>query len=116
MGKAVSFRITCTECDTQTYIRRRDLDDSPWTALAPYKGGGICPDCSPAATHDPADAETDTGVSFEDLNNIGAVGASNLRDAGIVTEDDVREASDEEILAVSAIGEAGLTSIRRNIR
>jgi hypothetical protein len=116
MGKAVSFRITCTECDTQTYIRRRDLDDSPWTALAPYKGGGICPDCSPAATHDSADAETDTGVQFEALNNIGEVGASNLRDAGIVTEEDVRHASDEEILAVPAVGEAGLSSIRRKIR
>jgi len=116
MGKTVSFRITCAECDKQTYIRRRDLDDSPWTSLSPYKGIGTCPDCSPAAAHDPADAETDTGVQFEALNNIGEVGASNLRDAGIVTEDDVRHASDEEILAVSAVGEAGLSSIRRKVR
>jgi len=51
-------------------------------------------------------------IAFEEFDGIGQTGADNLREAGIVTEQDVHRASDEEILAVSWVGEKGLDSIR----
>jgi len=54
-------------------------------------------------------------VAFEELDGIGETGADNLRESGIVTEQDVHRASDEEILAVSWVGEKGLESIRRTV-
>ena len=51
-------------------------------------------------------------IAFEEFDGIGQTGADNLREAGIVTEQDVHRASDEEILSVSWVGEKGLDSIR----
>lgn len=51
-------------------------------------------------------------IPFEELDNIGAQGAQNLRDAGYVTINDVAQASDSELLSVSWVGEAGVASIR----
>jgi predicted flap endonuclease-1-like 5' DNA nuclease len=63
-------------------------------------------------------AKTDTGsssgeeIQFEELEGIGETGANNLREAGIVTTDDVYTAADEDILNISWVGEKGLQSIR----
>ena len=63
-------------------------------------------------------AKTDTGsssgeeIQFEDLDGIGETGADNLREAGIITTDDVYRASDEDILNISWVGKKGLQSIR----
>lgn len=51
-------------------------------------------------------------IAFEEIDNIGESGAENLRAAGYETTEDIRLASDEDILDVSWIGEAGLESIK----
>lgn len=62
------------------------------------------------------DDETDDpdspDVPFEDIDGIGPSTAAKLREQGFVTEDDVRAASDEAILAVAGVGPANLTAIR----
>lgn len=57
-------------------------------------------------------ADEDEEVPFEELSNIGATAAGNLRDAGYKTCGDVRGASDETLLDVSWVGEKGVQSIR----
>lgn len=51
-------------------------------------------------------------VPFEELDSIGESGADNLRKAGFETVADVTKASDEALLDVSWVGEAGVASIR----
>lgn len=54
-------------------------------------------------------------IELESLDGIGETGATNLIEAGIATDDDVRRASDEEILSVSWVGEKGLESLRNAV-
>jgi hypothetical protein len=51
-------------------------------------------------------------VPFEELDGIGEKAASNLRDAGYETVNDVARASDDELLEIAWVGEKGLNSIR----
>lgn len=51
-------------------------------------------------------------VPFEDIDGIGPSTAAKLRSRGFVTEDDVRGASDDTLLAVAGVGPANLTAIR----
>lgn len=51
-------------------------------------------------------------VPFEDLDNIGATAADNLREHGFKTCNDIRQAEDDELLNVSWVGEKGVSSIR----
>lgn len=51
-------------------------------------------------------------MEFENYDGIGAKGAENLRNAGYKNERDIQNASDEELLDVSWVGEKGLTSLR----
>lgn len=65
---------------------------------------------------EPSFAHTGDGdpepIEFEDLENIGQKGATNLRKNGFETTEDIRRASDEEILDVSWVGDGGLESLR----
>jgi predicted flap endonuclease-1-like 5' DNA nuclease len=51
-------------------------------------------------------------VPFEELDGIGSKAATNLRNEGFRTCNDVRNASDDEILDVAWVGETGLDEIR----
>jgi hypothetical protein len=55
-------------------------------------------------------------IPFEELDSIGEKGAQNLRDAGYETRSDVVNASDEELLDVSWVGESGVQSIREEVQ
>lgn len=91
--------------------KRDDFDKN--VAAGRYK---LCPDeDSFAQTAVPDDSASRDAIDFEELEGIGQTGADNLREAGIVTENDVYRATDEEILAVSWVGEKGLHSIKRAV-
>lgn len=106
----VSYRIRCEDCEADTVIKEEDFDDSSWSINSPHQHSGLCPSCDP--THHSADQE----VRFEQLDNIGESGAENLRESGIVTRQDVMDASDEDILDVSWVGDGGLESIREEVQ
>lgn len=54
-------------------------------------------------------------VDFESFDGIGEKGAQNLRDAGYKTERDIRNASDDDLLDVSWVGEKGVNALREAI-
>jgi len=54
-------------------------------------------------------------VAFEDVDRVGAKGASELRKAGYSTKGDIRRASDEELIEVDYIGETTVENIREYI-
>lgn len=113
----VSYRIYCEECSNEIVIRERDMDDHPWEVISAFEHKGLCPACNPAVdvADDSEYARQHEEVAFESLDNIGNAGAENLREAGFVTRQDVANASDDELLDVSWIGEGGLDSIRTEI-
>lgn len=114
----VSYRIYCEECTNEEVILEDEMDQSNWKITSKYQNKGICPACNDSVNVDEESqyAEQHTEVPFEQLDNIGEAGANNLREAGIVTRQDVENASDEEILDVSWVGEGGLESIRQEVK
>jgi len=111
----VSYKIYCTECDNETHIRRRDIEDSPWSVENPYRNKGLCPSCNPVSFDEQSPSSDDT-VDFSSLRGIGESTAQNLIDAGIETRQDVRDASDNELLSVSGVGKTSLESLRNDTR
>lgn len=114
----VSYRIYCDECTNEEVIREEHMDDHIWKINSKVNHSGLCPACNDAVDVD-ADSEyarEHEEVAFEDLDAIGDAGASNLREKGIVTRQNVRDASDEEILDTSWVGEKGLKSIRQEVQ
>jgi hypothetical protein len=51
-------------------------------------------------------------VPLEEIDNVGEVSASNLRDRGLVTEEDFQRASDDKILSCRGVGKKALNNIR----
>lgn len=109
----VSFRIYCTECDAETVLRKDKETDSNWKVNNFYDQSAVCPDCrrdiSIVAKEDEEDAAE---IIFEELDSIGVTAAENLRNAGFITTQDIETASDDDLLAVSWIGDAALESLR----
>lgn len=112
----VSYRVYCDDCTKETVIRDDRMEDSPWAVNDKYGHSGVCPACNPAVSDDSATGREHEEVVFEDLDNIGDAGAENLRDEGFVTRQDVKDATDDEILEVSWVGEGGLESIRQEVQ
>lgn len=92
------------------------MSDHPWLVKGKQNHSGLCPACNDAVEAGGEYAREHEEVPFEDLDNIGNSGAENLRDAGIITRQHVSNASDEEILNVSWVGQGGLESIRREVQ
>lgn len=116
----VSYRLYCQgeNCSNEEVIRESALDDSAWKVITLHYHEGLCPACNPAI-EDPDEEQYQRcheEVAFEKLDAIGDAGASNLRDKGIVTRQNVKDASDEEILDTSWVGEKGLKSIRQEVQ
>lgn len=114
----VSYRLYCEECASDIVLREDEMADHEWKVVSKANHAGLCPACNDAVDLD-EDSEYSAKykeVAFEELDNIGEAGAENLRAAGIVTREHVMEASDEEILDVSWVGEGGLKSIRQTVR
>lgn len=114
----VSYKVVCTECSTDTVIKDRDIDNSIWSVKSKIHHTGTCPRCNPKVDVEDYDEDSIAyrEVPFSSLDSIGDSGARNLRERGIVTRKDVREHSDDEILATPWIGEKGLQSIRSRVR
>jgi hypothetical protein len=111
----VSYKIYCTSCDASTHIRRRDIEDSPWSVDNPYRNKGVCPSCNPAAIDLDAPSSSDT-VDFTSLRGIGESTAENIKDAGIETRQDVRDATDDTLLSINGVGQRSLESLRNHTR
>lgn len=112
----VSYRIYCDECDREEVIRKDLTNESPWKVNSLHNHSGLCPECNPNI--DASDADFDEGeleVNFTDLKGIGEGTASNLREAGIETRNDVREASDEELRGIPGVGSTSLASLRKAV-
>lgn len=114
----VAYRIYCDDCSNDIVIREDRMSDHPWKINTKHQNSGLCPACNDAVILDDDSEYSDqhNKVPFENLDNIGDAGADNLREAGIVTRQNVLDASDEEILDVAWIGEGGLKSIRHEVQ
>jgi hypothetical protein len=93
------------------------MDDHPWKITSKPYHEGVCPSCNDAVAVDDASDWTPENeeVAFEELDAIGEAGAENLREKGIVTRGDVKDASDDEILDTAWVGKTGLKSIRSEV-
>lgn len=114
----ISYRINCEECTNSTVVKESRIGDHVWKVKSKIYHKGLCPECNDMVD---VDESTDSNrenerVPFEKLSSIGDGGAENLRDEGIVTRKDVKNASDEEILSVAWVGQKGLTSIRQEVQ
>lgn len=69
------------------------------------------PDPDDGSTPD-TDTVPDREIAFEAVPGIGEKTAGNLRTHGFVTECDLREATDEQLLGVAGIGEESLANLR----
>jgi hypothetical protein len=114
----VSYRIYCDSCSNQTVIREDRMDDHIWKINSKVSHSGVCPACNDAVDLDEDSdyARQHEEVPFEDLDAIGKAGAENLREKGIITRQNVSNASNEEILDTSWVGKKGLKSIRREVQ
>jgi hypothetical protein len=111
----VSYKIYCKSCDESTHIRRRDIEDSPWSVENPYRNKGLCPSCNPTSREETTTSGDDP-VDFTSLRGIGESTAENITDAGIETRQDVRDATDETLLSISGVGQTSLESMRNHTR
>lgn len=115
----VSYRIYCDGCQSQKVIRRDRIEDHIWSVSSASNHEGTCPSCNPKVDIDELDDDYQIQheeVDFSSLNHIGDSGAQNLRDNDIITRADVKNASDEEILNTSWVGDKGLKSLRNEVR
>lgn len=114
----ISYRLYCEECDRDEVVREEDLDDSPWKVISLPYHEGLCPACNDAVNLEELDDGDDyeEKITLEELDHIGAKAAENLRRAGYDTVEAVADASDDEILDVSWVGEKGLFSLKEAAR
>jgi DNA-directed RNA polymerase alpha subunit len=113
----VSYRLYCSDCDEETVVKESELDDSPWKVGNIYYHDGLCPRCAQAPRSADSQSASETEpepkeLELEELDNIGAKAAENLREAGYDTVESIAEVSDEELLDVSWVGEKALFSLK----
>lgn len=109
----VSYRLYCNDCDEEIVVREDELDDSPWKVVSLHYHEGQCPRCNDAVSLEEIDWSPEPEeLTLEELDGIGAKAAENLREAGYDTVESIAEASDEELLDVSWVGEKALFSLK----
>ena len=113
----VSYRLYCADCDEETVVREDKIDDSSWKVNTLAYNDGLCPRCAqtPRSADSQLASETESEpetIELEELDEIGAKAAENLREAGYDTDEKLVEASDEELLDVSWVGEKALFSLK----
>ena len=116
----VSYRLYCDreDCSNEEVIREDRMDDHIWKVNSKTSHSGLCPACNEAVDvdEDSSYARQHEEVAFEDLDAIGDAGAANLREKGIITRQDVKDTSNEDILDTPWVGEKGLKSIREEVQ
>jgi len=106
--------VYCSDCNADEVIREDRTDETAWAIVGLTSHEGTCPACNDHSLEQVSDDERE--MVFEELDHIGEKGAQNIRDAGIVTRGDAKDTSDEEFLDIAWVGEAGVESIRDEIR
>ncbi len=109
----VAYRLYCTDCENETVITEDGLDDSPWKISSLPYHEGLCPHCSQIPSESVSKQEE---VELEELDNIGEKAAQNLREGGYNTFETIVDASDEELLDVSWVGEKALFSLKEAVQ
>lgn len=114
----VSYRLYCQECDNEGVVREEELDETPWKVISIPFNEGLCPACNDAVDlSEVADSDSyEEELDLEGLDHIGAKAAQNLREAGYNTVESIADASDEELLDVSWVGEKALFSLKEAAR
>lgn len=113
----VAYRLYCADCDEETVVREDKIDDSPWKVNTLAYNDGLCPRCNDRVDLDDVDWSPEPEViELEELDGIGAKAAENLREAGYDTDEKLVEASDEELLDVSWVGEKALFSLKEAVQ
>lgn len=109
----VSYRLYCHGCDEETVIRDSKLDETAWKIMNLQYHEGECPRCNDSVQLEEVEWEPEPReISLESLDNIGAKAAENLREAGYDSDKALVEASDEELLDVSWVGQKALFSLK----
>lgn len=116
MTAVVSYRVYCSDCNADEVIREDEVTESSWAVDGLHTHEGTCPACNDHVVEEDDVSSDEMEVLFEDLDNIGEKGAENIRAEGIVTRGDVKDTSDEKLLAIAWVGEKGVASIRRDVR
>jgi DNA-directed RNA polymerase alpha subunit len=109
-----SYRLYCQQCDAETVVRDNEMDNTHWKIVNLPYNEGVCAHCNDVinvAELDDVD-EREEPIDLQSLDNIGASGAENLREAGYDTVESVAAASDEELLDVPWVGEKALFSLK----
>lgn len=113
----VSYRLYCDRCDEDTVVKEDDLDDSPWKVNSLISHEGLCPSCNEqVSVEDTEWSPEPEELELEELDNIGAKAAQNLREAGYDSTESIAEADDDEILDVSWVGEKALFSLKEEAK
>lgn len=109
----VSYRLYCQDCDEETVVRESKIEDSPWSVKTLAYNEGLCPRCNDAVELGDVDWSPEPEeLELEELDGIGAKAAQNLREAGYDTIESIADASDEQLLDVSWVGEKALFSLK----
>lgn len=107
------------EEEYETFLQAKRVRDVPTSETLQLEALNELLDKALQADPSLASEVSDNGDSgernLEDVDGIGWELAENLRDAGIDTPDDLRAASDEDLLAIEGIGEATLKKIRADL-
>lgn len=109
----VAYRLYCADCDEETVVREDKIDNSSWKVNTLAYNDGLCPRCNDRVDLDDIDWSPEPEeLTLDQLDNIGAKAAQNLREGGYDTVESIAEASDEELLDVSWVGEKALFSLK----
>jgi DNA-directed RNA polymerase alpha subunit len=112
-----SYRLYCRNCDAETVVRESEVDESHWSVSSLYFNEGVCPDCNGVDLSKVSESDSESvEIEFEELDHIGTKAAQKLREAGYRTTEDVRRASDDELLSVDWIGDKGLFSLKERVK
>ena len=114
----VSYRLNCKKCNNSDVLREEKLEETDWSISSKYYHEGVCPACNnaPSLSEQSNTDNYEKEIDLEGLDHIGAQGAENLREAGYNSDQAIAEATDEEILDVSWVGEKGLISLKEKIK
>jgi len=118
MSTVVSYRIYCTDCTRDTVIKERFIRDEshPWKVNSKRSHDGICPVCNPCVNEDDDSFDdSDIRVELESLRGIGSATAERLRENDIITKQDIRSVSIDELRNIPGVGETSIKSLKNAV-
>ena len=111
---------TPTESDTDTDTPAVDestvrINETDWGKYASEPSSASDTETETDTDAETSTTETDAREPWSDVDHIGAATEANLYDAGFETAEDIRQADNDELLAVDQLGSAGIENLRESI-